>query len=109
MLAQIEQPDHWNDRLEMPGLVKPGNSQPFTGTDTGEGLQEVADQVFGRVCNWTELFWLSKPGPLANYLDPLLTQMGPTISSVELNSYWGSQDHNVYIEKSKKHKQMDEA
>jgi hypothetical protein len=51
MLAQIEQPDHWNDRLEMPGLVKPGNSQPFTGTDTGEGLQEVADQVFGRVCN----------------------------------------------------------
>ena len=35
--------------------------------------QESAGRVFGRFWNRTDLFLRSKPGPLAGYLDPLLT------------------------------------
>jgi hypothetical protein len=35
--------------------------------------QDAAGRVFGRCWNLTELFFRSKPGPLAGYADPLLT------------------------------------
>jgi hypothetical protein len=51
---------------------------------SGCGLahQESAGGVFGCVCNQTDAFLGSKPGPLADYPDPLLTLIIHTLWNV---------------------------
>jgi len=60
-------------RFDPMGLAKPGETRGLIGTGPGLACQESAGQAFGRVWNRTDLFLRSKPGPLAGYLDPLLT------------------------------------
>jgi len=60
-------------RLEPTGLAKPTKTRDLTGMGPSLACQEAAGQVFGRFWNRPELFFRSKPGPLAGYLDPLLT------------------------------------
>ena len=55
------------------GLAKPGKTSGLTGTGQGLACQDAAGWVSGRFWNRTELFFRSKPGPLAGYPDPLLT------------------------------------
>jgi hypothetical protein len=66
-------PETQNWRLEPTGLAKPGETHRVMGTGPGLACQESAGRVFGRFWNRTDLFFWSKPGPLAGYLDPLLT------------------------------------
>jgi len=65
--------------LDLTGLAKPGKTSGFIGTGTGVAHQGAAGRVFRLVWNPTELFFLFKPGPLAGYLDPLLTQHKPGV------------------------------
>jgi len=66
-------PETQNRRLEPTGIAKPGETRGLTGTGPGLARQESAGRVFGRFWNRTDPFLRSKPGPLAGYLDPLLT------------------------------------
>ena len=49
----------------------------------GFARQEVVSRVIGWFLNRTEPFIMSKPGPLAGYLDPLLTQSTTTWHCVD--------------------------
>jgi hypothetical protein len=51
-----------NWRLEPTVVVKPGETGGSPGEGSGFAHQQSVDQVFGRVCNWTDLFFWSKPG-----------------------------------------------
>ena len=62
-----------NWRLELTGLAKPSITHRVTGMGPALARQEVAGQVFARVCIRTDPFLLSKPRSLAGYPDPLLT------------------------------------
>jgi len=62
-----------NWRLEQTGLPKPNRTHGLTGMGPGLAYQVAVGQLFGQVLNWTDLFWDSKPGPLAGNPDPLLT------------------------------------
>jgi len=55
------------------GLAKPGETCGLMGTGPGLARQESVGWVSGQVWIRTDLFLRSKPGPLAGYLDPLLT------------------------------------
>jgi hypothetical protein len=66
-------PETQNRRLEPTGLAKTGETRRLTGTGPGLARHESASRVFARFCNRTDPFMRSKPGPLAGYLDPLLT------------------------------------
>jgi hypothetical protein len=66
-----------NRRLEPTCLAKPGTTHGLTGMGPDLARQEEAGQVFGRFSNRTGPFFQSKTGPLARYLDPLLTLHGP--------------------------------
>ena len=66
-------PEMQNRRLETTGLVKPSETRGLTSTDPGVARQESAGRLFGRVWIRTDQFLLSKPGPLAGYVEPLLT------------------------------------
>ena len=65
--------DTQNQWLELMGLAKSGETRGLMGTGPGLARQESAGRVSGLVWNRTHLFFLSKPRPLAGYLDPLLT------------------------------------
>jgi len=58
--------------LEPTGAAKPDKTLGLMGTSPGLAHQEAAGGVFGRFWNQTELFFWSKPAPLAGYPDPLL-------------------------------------
>jgi hypothetical protein len=62
-----------NKRLELMGKGNCGKTRRLMRTGPGLASEESAGQVFGRVRNRTKPFLRSKPGPLAGYLDPLLT------------------------------------
>jgi hypothetical protein len=62
-----------NRRLEPTSLAKPSKTRGLTGMGTGLAHQEAPGRVFGRVWNQTKPFFRSKPEPLADYPDPLLT------------------------------------
>ena len=64
-----------NRRLTPTGVAKPGKTRGLTGTEPGLDRQEAAGRVFGRFWNQTKPFFRSKPGLLAGYPDPLLTQL----------------------------------
>ena len=66
-------PETQNQRFEPTGLVQRSQTCRLTGTGPGLARQQAAGRVFGPVCNRTDPFWRSKPGPLAGYPDPLLT------------------------------------
>jgi len=55
------------------GVAKPGKTQGLTDTGMALACPEAAGQVFRRWWNQTKPFLWSKPGPLAGYLDLLLT------------------------------------
>jgi len=62
-----------NWRLHQIGLAEPGETPRFVGMGPGLECHDVAGRDFGRVWNWTDLFFQTQPGPLADYPDPLLT------------------------------------
>jgi len=66
-------PETQNRRLGSTGLAEPGETPGLKGAGPGLARQESACRGFGRVCNRTDPFMRSKPGPLAGYPDPLLT------------------------------------
>jgi hypothetical protein len=55
------------------GQAEPGKTRGLTGTGPGLARQHAAGWVLVRFSNRTELFFLSEPGPLAGFPDPLLT------------------------------------
>jgi len=61
------------------GLAKPGETRGLMGTGLGLARQESTSGVFRRVCNLTDPFLGSKPGPLAGYPDLLLTLVSVTL------------------------------
>jgi len=65
------------------------------GTGLGLARPESAGRVFGWFWNRTDLFLRSKPGPLAGYLDPLLTLFipHPTLACPQL--YYHRRTHSV--------------
>jgi len=69
----IEQREMQNRRLDPTGLAKPGETRGSPGMGPGLDRKQPAVCVFGRFWNRTELFFRSKPRPLADYPDPLLT------------------------------------
>jgi hypothetical protein len=73
MRPLIEKPETENRRLEPTGLGKPSKTRGLTGTGPGLARQDAADWVFGWFWNRTDPFFLSEPGQLAGYPDPLLT------------------------------------
>jgi len=73
MRPYIEQPEMQNRRLDPTCLAKHSETHRLMGTRLGLDRQEAVGRVFGRFWNRTETFFRSKPGPLAGYLDPLLT------------------------------------
>jgi len=73
MRPQIEKPETQDRRLEPTGVARPGKTRGLTGTGPGLARQDAGGRIFGRFWNRTEPFIWSKPGPLAGYLDPLLT------------------------------------
>jgi len=60
-------------KLDPTGLARPGETGGLTGMGQGFNHQEAEGWVFGLFWNQTKPFFWSKPGPLASYLDPLLT------------------------------------
>jgi len=72
MQQQIVKLEMQNRRLELTDLAKPSKTHGLTGMGLGLAHQEAAGCVFGRVWNRTDLFFRSKPEPLAGYPDPLL-------------------------------------
>jgi len=71
-------PKTQNRRLEPTGVAKAGETRGLTGTGPGLACQDPAGKVFGRFWNRTDPFLWFKPGPLAGYLDPLLTLSSPS-------------------------------
>jgi len=59
--------------LEPTGLPKPSETHRLLGKGPGLALQHSADGVFEQLWNYTDMFLLSKPGPLVGYPGPLLT------------------------------------
>ena len=64
-------PEMQNQRFELTGVFKPGETCRFKGIDPGLARQESAGGIFGLVWNLTNPFLRSKPRLLAGYLDPL--------------------------------------
>jgi len=62
-----------NQRLDLTGLAKPGETHGLTSTGPGLARLDAAGRVFGRFWNRTEQCFWFKPRPLAGYPDPLLT------------------------------------
>jgi len=62
-----------NQRLELIGLAKPGETCGLTVPGPVLARQDSPDRDFGWVWNRTDLFFWSKPRLLAGYPDPLLT------------------------------------
>jgi len=58
--------------MEATGGANSGETSGLTSTGTGLANLKAAVQCFGQVRSRTELFFRSKPGPLAGYLDLLL-------------------------------------
>ena len=83
-------PETQNWRLELTGLAKPGKTCGLTGTGTGLARQEAPGRVFEQVWNRTEPFFRSKPGPLADYADLLLTL---TATDILCQSEWLHMSH----------------
>jgi len=73
MWQYILKPETQNWALKPTGLAKASNTSRLMGTGSGLACPEAAGQVFGWVCNWTNLILRSKPGPLTGYPDPVLT------------------------------------
>jgi len=73
MQPWMETPETQNRRLEPTGQAKPSKTRGLTGTGPGLACQDAAGGVFGQFRNQTERFFLSKPGPLVGFPDPLLT------------------------------------
>jgi len=73
MRPYIEKPETQKRRLDLTGLAKPSETHGLMGKWPGLDCQDTAGQVFGRFWNQIELFFRSKPGPLAGYPDWLLT------------------------------------
>jgi hypothetical protein len=69
----MEIPHVWNRRLQPTVEAKPGKTRVFPGTGPCLASQDAADLVFGQVWNWTEQFFLSEAGPVAEYPDLLIT------------------------------------
>jgi hypothetical protein len=73
-------PKTQNQRLEPTGQAKTGATRRLMSTGPDLASQLSAGQVFGRVRNQTNLSLRSKPGPLAGYLDSLLTLVFVTVT-----------------------------
>jgi len=65
-----------NCRLEPTGLGNPGKTHWLMGTGSGLARQKSASWGIELVWNETDPFLLSKLGPLAGYLEPLVTLSG---------------------------------
>jgi len=76
----------WEPETATDGSSQTRQTCRLTGTGTGLARQESPGRVFGSFWNRTEPFFRSKPGPLAGYLDPLLTL---TINGSG-KEWWGS-------------------
>jgi len=54
-----------NQRLDLLGPAKPGETRGLTGTGPGLHCQEAAGWGFARFWNRTKMFFWAKPGPIA--------------------------------------------
>jgi len=66
----MENPETQIQWLDPTGLAKPGETHGLIGTGLGVDRQDAAGEVFGGSWNQIELFFRSRPGPVANTFPP---------------------------------------
>jgi hypothetical protein len=83
-------PDNQYWGLEPTGLAKPAKTCRLTGMGRAFAPQHAAGQDFGMFWNQSKPCFWSKSGPLATYLDPLLTHIAGTLMGGQNALRWSN-------------------